>query len=292
MKKLTVIIMAALMLAGGLCGCRGKDHHGAIDIYTPVPEVTSVVRPVPTDVPDFTPAPTEAPTEVPTATPTAAPTPEPDSSDTPAPATPTPATPTPASSEVAPDQSVFDDAAFIGNSIFEGLYRFGIITHGDFFTKVGLNVNTVYTDTTATGTVPIIDELTNKDYGKVFILLGMNELGWPSYTTFIQKYSDLLDAVWQRVPGARIFIVALPPVTKKYSDNSTNGVNMANINRMNGLLEELAQRRGATFIEAPDELYTSGGYLPAEASSDGIHLNLKYDRIWAAHICLRTMGVK
>ncbi|MBO4562802.1 MAG: hypothetical protein J5772_04240 [Clostridia bacterium] len=273
MKKLISILLAVSAILGAvmLTGCRGTGHHSTVDIYTPVPEVTSVVRPVPTDVPDFTPAPTEEPTAVPT-----------ESSAT--------ATPLPTGTE--PDQSVFDDAAFVGNSIFEGLYRFGIITHGDFFTKVGLNVNTVYTDTTATGTVPIIDELSAKDYGKVYLLLGQNELGWPSYTTFIQKYSDLLDAVWERQPGARIFIVALPPVTKEYSDGSTNGVNISNITRMNGMLEDLAQRRGATFIEIPDELYDSAGYLPDDASSDGIHLNLKYDRIWADHICLRTMGVK
>jgi lysophospholipase L1-like esterase len=147
------------------------------------------------------------------------------------------------------------------------------------------------TDHADGSSVPIIDELKKGDCGKVIILLGTNELGWPSYPTFIQRYSNLLDAVWERQPNARIYICGLPPVTKKTDDKNSNGINNANIRRMNGMLEELAGTRGASYIDLPAELYDSNNCLPAEASSDGIHLNLKYDRIWADHITLKVMGV-
>ena len=58
---------------------------------------------------------------------------------------------------------------------------------------------------------------------------------------------------------------------------------------MKTLLKELAIRRGVVFIEVPEELYDEAGALPEDASSDGLHLNLKYDRIWADHICLSVM---
>ena len=275
MKKLSIIMLALLLALLPACSGRKNEY---VDIRTPDPG--SVIVPVPTDVPDITPEPTAEPTPVPTAAPTQ--TQEAQTGD------PT-AAPT-QNAGVEADQSVFDDAVFIGNSIFEGLYRFGIITHGKFFTKVGLNVNSVMTDHAEGSTVPVIDELKEGSYGKVILLLGTNELGWPSYPTFIQKYSDLLDAIWQRQPGARIYITALPPVTKNVSETSTNGVNNSNISRMNAMLEELAQRRGAGFIEVPQSLYDPSGALPDEASSDGIHLNLKYDRIWAEHITLKVMG--
>lgn len=281
MKKLVCIILTAAVLLGilPLAGC--KSHNGNIvDIYTPLPDVTSIVVSVPTDVPEFTPSPTAAPTQVPTEAPTAAPTEVPATGSPEATETPEP---TSKPSE-RPDQSVFDDAVFIGNSLFVGLYGYGIITHGKFLTKVGLNVNTVFTDPADGGSIPIIEELTDSDYRKVIIHLGLNELGWPSYTTYISKFSDLLDAVWERVPGARIFIVGLPPVSKAYSDKATNGVTNDNVNKMNKLLEELCERRGAFFVDVPEELYDSNGYLPANASADGIHMNIEYDRIWADHI--------
>lgn len=309
MKKLISILLAALTLFA-LCGCGGEAGDPVVEISTPQPGA-SVIEPVPTDVPDFTPEPTEAVTEAPTEAPTAEPTAEPTAAPTEeATAEPTAAateqtpgntpeqtvtsapavTTAPTQSGSEPDQAVFDNAVFIGNSIFEGLYRFGIITHGKFYTKVGLNVNSVMTDHVDGSTVPVIDELKKGTYDKVIILLGTNELGWPSYPTFIQKYSNLLDAVWQRQPGAKIYICGLPPVTKKTDDKNSNGINNANIRKMNSMLSDLAGERGARYIDLPSSLYDSDGCLPAEASSDGIHLNLKYDRLWADHITLKVMG--
>lgn len=280
MKRLvSIIIIAAAALT--LAGCRGSGGQ-VVDIRTPVPD--PVVVDLPTDVPEVTPAPTAAPTEVPTEPPA---TEQPTEQATEQAQTPAPTQ----ASGTEPDQSVFDDAVFIGNSIFEGLYRFGIITHGRFYTKVGLNVNSVMTDHAEGSSVPVIDELNKGEVGKVIILLGTNELGWPSFPTFIQKYSDLLDAVWQRQPKAKIYVTALPPVTKQTSDTSTVGITNSNIVRMNSMLEELAGRKGAIFIDVPSSLYDESGALPADASSDGIHLNLKYDRLWADHITLRVMGV-
>lgn len=281
MKRIVSIVIIAA-LAAALCGC-GSKQGVIVDIRTPEPD--SVIVPVPTDVPEITPAPTAAPTPVPTEAPQ---TEQP--SDSPAVTEGIPSGDPTQSAGTEPDQTVFDDAVFIGNSIFEGLYRFGIITHGRFYTKVGLNVNSVMTDHAEGSTVPVIDELKNGEVGKVIILLGTNELGWPSYPTFIQKYSDLLDAVWQRQPGAKVYVTALPPVTKNTSDTSTNGITNSNIERMNGMLEELAAQKGAIFIPVPESLYDSNRALPDDASSDGIHLNLKYDRLWADHITLKVMG--
>ena len=283
MKKLVSIILIAAFCAALpmlLSGCKSGGGQ-VVDIRTPVPD--PVIVDTPTDVPEVTPEPTSVPTPIPTepavteqATEQAT-----EQNETPAPTQ---------GADVTPDQSVFDDAVFIGNSIFEGLYRFGIITHGRFYTKVGLNVNSVMTDHAEGSSVPVIDELNGGEVGKVIILLGTNELGWPSYPTFIQKYSDLLDAVWQRQPKAKIYVTALPPVTKNTSDTSTVGITNSNIVRMNGMLEELAGRKGAIFIDVPASLYDGSGALPDEASSDGIHLNLKYDRLWADHITLKVMG--
>ena len=53
-------------------------------------------------------------------------------------------------------------------------------------------------------------------------------------------------------------------------------------------LEALANERGAHFIDVPEEMYDSDSALPANATTEGIHPNLAYDRIWAAHILMRV----
>lgn len=272
MKRLIyILILASVLLLGAalMTGCaEGQDI--VINLYTP--SATEISVPVPTLVPGSTREPTPEPTKSPySPTVTQGNTPE--------------------GTPVAPDQSVFDDAALIGNSTFEGLYRYGIITHGHFFTKVGLNVLTVHTATTEHGTVPIIDELNTGTYGKVILMFGENELGWPSPASFIQKYEELVDAVWARQPQAEIYIVAMPPVTESYSTWELMGVSNVNIQNFNAMMKDLADRRGCHYIDVPKELMTYNGALPDEASGDGLHLNLKYARYWADHICLCVMGV-
>lgn len=283
------IFIAALCIAFiALAGCSGNNNSAVIEIPTQQPSATSPVVEVPTDVPDIT----EEPTAIPTAIPTEAPTPAPTESgtdpvDTEQAETPTPE---PTGAALVPDQSVFDDAVFVGNCEFEGLYQFGVITHGKFFAKVGLNINTVYTDHVNGSTIPVIDEIANGSYGKAILLFGQNELGWPSLTTFIQKYSDFIDDVRERQPGIKVYITGMTPIGKKAEDPS-KGITLDNVNKLNGMLEELAARRGAEFIEAPAEMYAADGYLVDGASSDGLHLNLAYDRIWADHITLKVMGL-
>jgi lysophospholipase L1-like esterase len=152
---------------------------------------------------------------------------------------------------------------------------------------VGLNVNSFYTAPPSSGgTKPIYDELAGANYKKVIINLGLNEVGWPSQETFINRYTNIVNDIKTRLPGAKVYVVAMTPVTKKYS-NSTgadNGINIKNINRTNGMIESMCASTGAIYVPNPSELFDAEGYLPAEASSDGVHMNLQYDRIWAAHI--------
>ena len=240
----------------------------------PAPAVTAApaATPNPTAAPTATPKPTAKPTATPkpTAKPTAAPKPT---------AKPT-AAPT-----GKPDQSIFDDAVLIGNSVLHGLYQFGVITHGDFITRVGLNVKTIYTYTDDDGVI-LIDKLRGKHYGKAVLNFGLNEVGWPNQTAFINRYKKLIDDIRERVPGVKIYVVAMTPVTKKYSQSTgqDNGINIENIRKTNELIRLMCGEKGAVFIDNPKALLDSEGYLPSEASADGVHMNLQYDRIWADHI--------
>ena len=264
----------------------------------PTEAITLSPTPAPTDTPEPTPAPTPeptpspAPTNEPTAAPTPAPTPTPTAVPTPKPTAAPTATPKPTSAPIStpapsgnPDQSVFDNCAFVGYSTFEGLHHFGIITHGHWFTRVGLNINTVYTTPTEHGSVPIIDELNTGSYEAVILMFGQNECGWPSLDSFITKYERLLHDIWTRQPNAVLFVTGIPPVSKAHSDEGHYGVTNPHINYINNGLSALCVRTpNAYFITVPPELIGSDGALPPNASSDGVHLNGTYLRIWANHI--------
>lgn len=244
---------------------------------SPTPELT----PAPTPEPAATPAPEPTATAVPTAAPTPAPTaiPKPTASPTDPP-------------NGTPDFSVFDNCCFVGNSTFEGFHLYHVIDNGAWYTRVGLNVNSVYTTPTEGGSVPIINELDHGSYDGVLLMFGQNECGWPSLDTFLTKYVQLVADVHAKQPGAKVFITGIPPVSQHVSDTSPYGVTNPHINYINSGLEAIAGSIPyAYFITVPQELIGPDGTLPAEASSDGIHLNKTYLRYWANHICRAVTAV-
>ncbi len=266
MKKYIVLLILAVVLfsAAGSVGCERSNDPGIIvDVLTPPP--TLAVSDVPTPVAE------------PTGTPEPVVTPE--------------ITPEPSPSPMVPDYSAFDDCAFVGNSVFEGLRLYGVIKEGAFFTRVGLNVNTVFTLPASSGTgVPVIDELYNGTYAKVLLLFGENELGWPSYSGFINQYEKIVDAVWARQPNCEIYIVGIPPITAKKSSQGGSEITNENIQRFNAMLLDLATRRSCRYVTVPESMINYDGSLIDEASNDGIHLTVEYSKKWADHICLTVMG--
>lgn len=270
----TAIVLIVLFIKAK---SKPKNPDAIIDIYsTEVPSST----PAPSETPDVQPSAAVSDTDVPTVLP----------SSTPAPSE-TPLVTTASPSPGGPDYSVFDNCAFVGNSVFEGLYRYGVITRGKFFTKVGLNILSVYSDTTTTGTVPIIDELDTGNYDSIILMFGQNELGWPSVDSFIQHYSTFIDDVRGKQPNARIFLTGLPPFSKeKSSEGGSNGLTNERVHLYNGRIEKLAQSKNCYYITVPDAMMDADGALPSEATSDGIHLNLAYSKIWADHICSIVMA--
>ena len=73
----------------------------------------------------------------------------------------------------------FNDAAFIGDSRIEGLHDYGTLrtkTTADFYYKDGVSIWDLMDKTMANGeTVP--NALASKQYKKIFLMCGVNELG-------------------------------------------------------------------------------------------------------------------
>ncbi len=274
-KKLIALLLAALFACMGLIACSGagggKQDADNSDVKVVIESVTQVpvsIAPIDTTAPVLdTPSPTDTPAPNVTAVPVITPPP-------------------------APDYTVFKNCAFVGNSIFEGLRQYGFIPYGHFFTRVGLSILTVYTHTTTNGSIPVIDELNTGHYEAVIMMFGQNELGWPNINTFIDKYEQFLRDVWRRQPGAKLFIMGIPPVSAEKSASSTTGVTNENIFIYNAQLEDLCARTpNCYYISIPEVLVTADGALPKDASGDGIHLNKTYSKLWSDHICLTVMSV-
>lgn len=190
----------------------------------------------------------------------------------------------PAADAPAGDAYDFSDAAFVGNSFVEDLDTYNLVPAADCFARVGLNVQTALTKPTLRGEVPIIDELKAKQYGKVILVFGENELGWASADTFARYYGELIDQVRQRQPAAVVYIESIFPVSAAVSAENKDQLNNQRIGEFNDRLQRLAEEKGAVYIDGASVLRDAQGELPADAATDGIHPKIGYYREFVEYL--------
>lgn len=188
------------------------------------------------------------------------------------------------------DTAWFDDAAFIGNSLCDGLMLFGDIKNAKFYCAKSINVANIYTEpciNTGGGEyISITDALSRDQYGKVFIMLGINEVFRES-DWFYDYYADLIDYVREIEPNAEIYIHSILPVTQKKS--SSGNYNRANVIRQNEQLVNLCKDKQAYYIDIFSHFSDPEGHLPSEASSDGVHLTREYYLVWSDYLKTHTI---
>jgi len=184
------------------------------------------------------------------------------------------------------DDSYFDDAAFIGDSITEAFQLHGGITNAAYYGYKNLNVKDVFKKSlvaTGSGKITVADALQNRSYGKYYILLGANELGWVYPQVFVDKYSDLIDLIRQTNPDAVIYLQSVFPVTQHVSDTNPYYSN-SRIDEYNQLIQTLAEDKNAIFLNVREAVEDENGILPDDAATDGVHLNKTYCEKWADYL--------
>lgn len=176
------------------------------------------------------------------------------------------------------DFACFDNSAFVGNSRLLAVENYGFCDN--VYAKVGLNVNTVFTERCSGSSVPVIDELKGKRFDKVFLMFGDNECGWGSMNAFVNQYKKVVSAVQDRVPGAKVYVISILPISRDKSAQNEYGCNKERIDYCNGLIKKMADDIGIKYVDAGSAIADKNGYLPDEASPDGCHLGKAYTRKW------------
>ncbi len=186
----------------------------------------------------------------------------------------------------AVDDSYFEDAAFMGNSLMDGFRLFSGLTTCDYYAATSMTVVAatskacITLDNGNSGT--LVDGLIQKPYGKIYILLGINEIGF-DVQTFIDYYSPMLDTIIAAQPDCDIYIMGITPVSEAKS-NSSSTFNMTRINEYNTALRQLAADKGCYYMDLVSALAGSDGYLPAGETTDGVHFSAKVYQTWLDYV--------
>lgn len=182
----------------------------------------------------------------------------------------------------------FDSSvAFIGDSRTQGFLMYTGLKDVVDYTYIGLMVDTTVTKEfiKASGgkKVTILEDMKTKDIDTVYIMLGINELGWSYSQVFVKYYGNLIDEIRKVKPNCKIYLQSIIPVTKGKSD-SDDIYNNNNIRKYNELIKKLAQDKNVTYLDVASYLADSRGNLPSSASTDGVHVNKEYCLKWYEYL--------
>ena len=183
------------------------------------------------------------------------------------------------------------DAVFIGDSRTVGMMNSTDKPLATFICAVGLNIDTVLTSTDIVqgdGTVGTLQQaLSGREFGRVFISFGTNEMGWPYIDTFEEHYTDMVKTIQSYQPNAEIYLIGILPLAQS-QDYDGDAVNNENARTFTASIEKVANELGVHYLDCSEAVADEHGYLPEEASPDGIHMTADYCLYWQNYIIDNT----
>jgi len=183
------------------------------------------------------------------------------------------------------DISYFDDALFIGDSRTVGLYEYGGLGNAEVFADSGMSIYKVFNEEFALRsgeTVTLNEALSTKDFGKIYIMLGINELGYDFEQT-VERFSEAVDTILTAQPKAYIFIQANLHITKEKSEKSEYFTN-SNIDRYNEAISKLADNEQIFYLDVNPLYDDEQGCLSKEFTADHAHIKGKHYTEWVDFI--------
>lgn len=213
--------------------------------------------------------------------------------------------PQPAQTETAPPSADpapavdgdewFADAVFIGDSRVAGLRLYsGITAKTTFLDHTGLSIYAI-----ANGKevfprgekkVSVLDALAEEKYGKVYISVGVNELGYFDPSGFATAYGKVLDAIRECQPDATVYVQSLIPVNeakcreKGMPDYITN----EGVTNYNEALKTVCEEKDVILLGIPEDLLDGNGEVQEELTTDGVHFKKEGYVRWLEYLTGHT----
>ena len=183
------------------------------------------------------------------------------------------------------DSTYFDDALFIGDSRTVGLYEYGGLGNAEVFADTGMSIYKLFDKEFVLQSgeeVTLEAALEKEQFGKIYIMLGINELGYDFEQT-LQRYSDTIETIRMYQPDAYIFIQANLHITKEKAEESEYFTN-DNIDRYNEAISELADNEKIFYLDVNPLYDDEEGCLSKEFTADHAHIMGKYYAGWVDFI--------
>lgn len=190
----------------------------------------------------------------------------------------------PESTKVSAD--FFDDALFIGESHVGGLVLINktfpgaaVLYSNSASVANGISASYSCTDSEGSSTVVLSEYLQSHSFGKVYIQLGLNELGWSYKEKFADSYTEFVKEINTLCPNAQIFLCSLIPVSAAQSASSAD-YNNTNIEYYNTFILSTARKLELFYLDIGAAYADETGAMASEYTDNGININYSKYTLW------------
>ena len=186
------------------------------------------------------------------------------------------------------DDSYFDDAMFVGDSITTGIELYGVMPNATVVASTGINPNTIITtpdiELADGSSVTILQAMSAYHPKKIYIMLGSNGVEFIGKETMMELYGEFIDAVKAQHPDSIIYLQSILPVTQA-KEAASPELSNDKIDEYNTAIMELAGEKEAYYLNVAESFKDETGALPDEASpNDGMHFGVSHYEIWMDYL--------
>lgn len=199
------------------------------------------------------------------------------------------------------DDSYFNDAVFIGDSISYGFELYVTEKHANgetvlgeaqFLTSGSLSYGNSLWDVSNESVHPtyngekmkLEDAIAQIKPGKIFILLGTNDVALYGVEQTVANADTEISRMLEASPGADIFIMSTTPKYSPAESDVDGALNNADIDALNVAMRQFAVEKGYNFMNIAPLFKDETGGLAADYCSDkegmGIHFTSAAYDIW------------
>lgn len=186
------------------------------------------------------------------------------------------------------DESYFDDAVFIGDSRTVGLYDYAGLDNTTFYASSGLTIYKLFEEPDGrykdgNWKENIGTALSQRQFSKVYLMIGINEMGTGDVDYFISHYEEAVNRIKELQPGAIIYLQSILRVTAERSEKG-DYINNEGIDARNERIAELADNQTVFYLDINSVVCDESGGLNPEYTFDGVHLYAQYIHIWKEYL--------
>lgn len=183
------------------------------------------------------------------------------------------------------EDDYFADAVFIGDSRTVGMFEYGGLEEiSTFYASTGLTVYKLFDS--AIVTVPgqkkkitVEQALQENSFRKIYLMIGINEMGTGTVETFAAKYKEVVDHLLELQPDAILYIQGIMKVTTERS-NQGDYITNEGIEARNEAIAELADEERIFYLDVNPVICDETGGMVEDYTFDGVHLKAQYIELW------------